>query len=241
MFSCLNIDSPVVSLIVHEFIEPSRRHWLLVKWNDELQSIPYVDVSPSKRLRKRSLDTSVTTSAARKPDVIETSTNDVDAESGNLDLVDIVGGEHDDGGKEKSSQYALRKQKEAEAWSGIREQMLRVSVEASCLPPSSLCSICGRPASVRCKVCGPITFYCEPCTEATHSLRHPLHTPEIWKVSSVLTIDHMTFVKCWCQVSASYYFISNGRITCSCHIHFKVTGYWEELIIEIVKHQFWKR
>ena len=91
---------------------------------------------------------------------------------------------------EEGNDYNTRKQKEADAWEAIRDQLLKVSIEASCLPSTAKCCECEEPASIHCKECGPLVFYCGVCMERTHSLKHTLHTPEIWKVHIMIFWSH---------------------------------------------------
>lgn len=145
------------------------------------RSIDIIDVSPSKRLRRRSLATSLPSSlkapasqTIREDDSSSCLNPTADILEGSLPTLDYT---HEEG-----NDYNAKKQKEADAWEAIRDQLLKVSVEASCLPSAAKCCECEEPASIRCKECGPLVFYCSACIEHKHSLKHTLHTPEIWKV-----------------------------------------------------------
>ena len=48
--------------------------------------------------------------------------------------------------------------------------------------------LCDSPASVRCKQCGPLSYYCLECFEQVHSSINFLHAAESWIVSGIIML-----------------------------------------------------
>ena len=89
---------------------------------------------------------------------------------------------------EEGNDYNTRKQKEADAWEAIRDQLLKVSIEASCLPSTAKCCECEEPASIRCKECGMYGAHTQP---ETH-LAYPRDMEGTYFLVTQLYINHIS-------------------------------------------------
>ena len=146
------------------------------------RSINYIEISPSKRARRKSVSKSVNLQPIQLCYMNLDSSSDGNQMESNNENDDFDHGGELECTEPDTDQYARRKEKAANAWSDIRNQMLTVSVESLCLPLTTVCCSCGNAANIRCCDCGPLTFYCEECVEDTHTSRLFLHRVEIYKV-----------------------------------------------------------
>ena len=79
-----------------------------------------------------------------------------------------------------------RKQKSADNWSEIGDQLLHASVESGIPFPGSLCIDCEKPAVAVCLDCGSQVYYCDEHVTSEHNI---FHRPYRWNV-----IIHVTLV-----------------------------------------------
>ena len=73
------------------------------------------------------------------------------------------------------------------AWKTITKGLIDVVVESQAMLPSTSCILCEIPANVRCKQCGPRTFFCIECFEKLHQHINIFHIGERWEVSNDVT------------------------------------------------------
>ena len=82
------------------------------------------------------------------------------------------------------SAHTKRKQKLAEKWSLLRNDMCKMMVQSKALPPNHKCFSCDvGNTDVRCEQCGPLLM-CQKCCTVIHSKLHYHHFPEIWQVQA---------------------------------------------------------
>lgn len=89
------------------------------------------------------------------------------------------------------SLHSVKQKANVAAWNNARSSLLRVCIELNCLPRDQVCTLCKtHPASIRCRQCGPYTYYCSICLEQCHSVATILHSPEEYKVSVIKCNKH---------------------------------------------------
>jgi len=82
------------------------------------------------------------------------------------------------------SSHEIRRIRELKKWSGLRELLVNVAVEESCLLPGTICMHCQQTeATVRCNDCGPRQFFCLECSKSLHKTRNIFHILQLWTVS----------------------------------------------------------
>lgn len=160
-------------------------------------SIPYIDVSPSKKrsLHRRVLSSSISqdkpSSSTCRPSVPSgcAGGNVLDPEHNESPDSDLPSGEdvsfhnfEQDTGCQGPS-YLERQRKAADHWSEIRDQLQHVAVETG-IPPSNVCCImCDVLAIAVCADCSPQAYFCQEHVELIHSKINLFHRPDIWKAS----------------------------------------------------------
>ena len=147
------------------------------------RSLNYIDISPSKRARRKSVSKRIINMQPLLPDITENSQEDrCDTEPLGETEDNVCLGEFSSESMEPTTdQYARRKEKSASAWFDIRKELLAISVESLGLPLKCKCHTCGKKANCRCRDCGPLMFYCEECANDTHT-NLIFHRMEIFKV-----------------------------------------------------------
>ncbi|KAK3716896.1 hypothetical protein QZH41_017010 [Actinostola sp. cb2023] len=79
------------------------------------------------------------------------------------------------------SSHEIRRIRELKKWSGLRELLVNVAVEESCLLPGTICMHCQQTeATVRCNDCGPRQFFCLECSKSLHKTRNIFHILQLW-------------------------------------------------------------
>ena len=149
-------------------------------------SVPYLDVSPSKkRLHRRTLSASQHKLSAKATASPVFSVPDVEQEGANSSDPPC-----DDGplcfdfSEQHMSSYNERQQKAADHWCEVREPLLNAAVEMSGFPYSGVtCVVCDHTATAVCYDCGPQAFFCDEHIEVFHSSKiNTFHMPQISKV-----------------------------------------------------------
>ena len=91
------------------------------------------------------------------------------------------------------SAHTKRKQKLAEKWSFLRNNMYKMMVQSKALPSNQKCFSCDMGnADVRCEQCGPLLM-CQKCCTVIHSKLHYHHFPEIWQVQDNQHLLHTLY------------------------------------------------
>lgn len=68
-------------------------------------------------------------------------------------------------------------------WEAIREGLLTAVTESQGMPSDQICVHCDEnPALIRCRQCGPLSYYCLSCFDRGHSRVSFLHAAERWMV-----------------------------------------------------------
>lgn len=149
--------------------------------------LSYVEVSPSKTIRKRSLPliSPATGSFARSSHSSTKHTSHSTTQISLEDEVEIFGGDIECTGPVQSA-YIKRQERSADHWSSVRDRLLEACVEFGMLPSESLCALCDERANISCSECGPLVRYCEDCTESVHSRSNIFHRPLVWKVKNLV-------------------------------------------------------
>ena len=166
---------------ITDFFETMSTRRLNVK--AKKHSLNYIDISPSKQARRKSVSKRIINMQSLLPEVTGNSNgkhSDTESLGGTED--DLCLGEFSSESTVPSTdQYARKKEKTASAWLDIWKQMLAVAVESLSLPLTCECCTCGKKANCRCHDCGPLTFYCKECADHTHTSL-VFHRIEIFKV-----------------------------------------------------------
>jgi len=82
--------------------------------------------------------------------------------------------------------FAIESKSSVVGWEKVRLALLDAVVEAAAMPLDQVCILCNLEASLRCKQCGPISYYCVDCFEGTHAKVNFLHVAEMWEVISII-------------------------------------------------------
>ena len=87
-----------------------------------------------------------------------------------------------------STMHEIEARSGVAGWEAVRQRLLEAVTEAQGMPLNQLCMLCDSPASVRCKQCGPLSYYCLECFEQVHSSINFLHAAESWIVSGIIML-----------------------------------------------------
>ena len=112
--------------------------------------------------------------------------NSWDGDDNNMGAVDAqwYEEEQEDDTSASVSAHTKRKQKLAEKWNFLRNDMYKMMVQFKALPPNQKCFSCDvGNADVRCEQCGPLLM-CHKCCASIHSKLHYHHFPEMWQVQT---------------------------------------------------------
>ena len=87
------------------------------------------------------------------------------------------------------SMYEIEAKSSMAGWEGIREGLLSAVTESQGMPSSQMCVLCDEsPALIRCRQCGPRSYYCQICFDTVHSRITFLHAAERWMVRCLNTL-----------------------------------------------------
>ena len=84
---------------------------------------------------------------------------------------------------EEPTSYELESRSMVAGWNEIRESALKAITETAAIPLKQACVNCSSLASLRCRQCGPLGFYCLGCFQICHKCVNFLHIPEKWEVN----------------------------------------------------------
>ena len=151
-------------------------------------SLPYLDVSPSKKrsVRRRTLSTSLKSSSpvVSPPEgnslPEQTNTEGTNSEESTCDDDPLCF----DFTEKQMPSYSERQQKSADHWSEIRECLLHAAVETYGFPYSGVnCTVCDHTATAVCYDCGLRAYFCDDHVERFHSKSiNIFHIPQVCKV-----------------------------------------------------------
>jgi len=79
------------------------------------------------------------------------------------------------------SSHTIRKERLSQKWAELRSNIYRTMISRQALPDEAKCYVCGGPAAIRCRQCGPFTL-CSDCCTTLHNDKQN-HFPELWKVT----------------------------------------------------------
>ncbi len=79
--------------------------------------------------------------------------------------------------------FAIESKSAVVGWEKVRLALLNAVVEAAAMPLHQVCVLCNLESSLRCKQCGPISYYCINCFKETHAKVNFLHVAEKWEVN----------------------------------------------------------
>ena len=123
-----------------------------------------------------SLNVGTARASACPPASVQPETHDVLDRVVQVDFIDE--------GETPVTAHEERRISEIKKWSSLREVLVNVAVEESCLPPDTLCVYClQNPAVARCVYCGPRQFFCLDCSRELHRERNVFHVLQLWKVN----------------------------------------------------------
>ena len=78
--------------------------------------------------------------------------------------------------------YEIERKASVLGWKKVRIGLLKAVREASAMPPNQACIHCNTAASLKCKQCSPIAYYCYSCFREWHAKVNFLHIAEKWEV-----------------------------------------------------------
>lgn len=79
--------------------------------------------------------------------------------------------------------FELETKASVAGWERVRQGILVAMTETAAMPLGQICLNCEEEASVRCKQCGPVCFYCVECFQSCHSSVNFFHVAEKWEVA----------------------------------------------------------
>lgn len=78
--------------------------------------------------------------------------------------------------------YEIDSKSSVIGWETVRARLLNAVVEAAAMPLNQACIHCDTKASLKCKQCSPIAYYCNSCFKGCHTKTNFLHVAEKWEV-----------------------------------------------------------
>jgi len=82
------------------------------------------------------------------------------------------------------SMYEIECKSSVDGWEAIRSRLFKVVTESEGMPAGQKCVICGENEGlIKCRQCGPQSFFCQGCAENVHAQITFLHSTEQWMVS----------------------------------------------------------
>ena len=151
-------------------------------------SLPYLDVSPSKKrsVHRRTLSTNlsnlspVVSPPEANPIPEQTNVESTDSEESPCDEDPLCF----DFTEQPMPSYSERQRKSADHWAEVRERLVHAAVETFGFPYSGVnCIVCDRTATIVCYECGPQAFFCDVHIETFHSKSiNIFHMPQFCKV-----------------------------------------------------------
>ena len=78
--------------------------------------------------------------------------------------------------------YEIERKASVLGWEKVRIGLLKAIREASAMPPNQACIHCNTAASLKCKQCSPIAYYCYSCFREWHAKVNFLHIAKKWEV-----------------------------------------------------------
>ena len=86
--------------------------------------------------------------------------------------------------------YEIETNTSMAGWEAIREGLLSAVTESQGMPSSQMCVLCDdSPALIRCRQCGPRSYYCQICFDTVHSWISFLYVAEQWMVRCLNTLN----------------------------------------------------
>lgn len=83
---------------------------------------------------------------------------------------------------EEPTCYELESRAAVAGWESVRRGILIAVTEAAAMPLGQICLHCEAAASMRCKQCGPMGYYCSQCFLRCHNSVNFFHVAEQWQV-----------------------------------------------------------
>ena len=86
-------------------------------------------------------------------------------------------------GDNELTMHEIESKSSMAGWEAIRSSMLAVVTESQGVPAGQKCVLCGENyALIKCRQCGPQSYFCQSCMGSVHSRITFLHATEQWTV-----------------------------------------------------------